>query len=136
MATADIPSAAFVESAETLPASNRRDELMARIDADCKSLREMCWEMRKIYEDYASARDQYGRDILVGKTPDIDVLLAKRGAVAGKEREIYFLKDSIEKAVADWNFDKPIADRIYVSHTEEGLPFAVNKAKRIPVWGG
>ena len=135
METANIPSNAFVESAETLPASNRRDELMARIDADCKNLREMCWEMRKIYSDYTSARDQYDRDIINGKKPDIDALLEKRGAAAGKEREIYFLKDAIEKAVADWNFDKQLAARIYVSHTAEGLPFAVNKSKKTPIWG-
>lgn len=135
MAMAEIPSNAFVESVETLPASNRRDELIARIDADCKHLREVCWEMRKIYGDYTSARDQYDRDMIDGKTPDIDALLEKRGAAAGKEREIYFLKDAIEKEVADWNFDKPIAARIYVSHTAEGLPFAVSKAKKIPIWG-
>ena len=29
----------------------------------------------------------------------------------------------------------PPSERIYFSHTEEGLPIRVSKAKKIPIWG-
>ena len=45
------------------------------------------------------------------------------------------LREQIERAVEDYNFGREISKRIYLSHTEEGLPIRVSKAKKIPLWG-
>ena len=43
--------------------------------------------------------------------------------------------DELVRTVEDYNFGREISKRIYLSHTEEGLPIRVSKAKKIPLWG-
>lgn len=125
----------FQPSQEKLPPSDPVDELVRTVDARCAILREKCWKMREIVRTYDDVRRAYELSVADGNPGDLDdVMIAFRDCSA-MEREILNLREQIEKAVEDYNFGREPTKRIYLSHTEEGLPIRVSKTKKIPLWG-
>ena len=125
----------FQASSEKLPPSDPHDELVRTVDARCAQLREKCWKMRYIVKHYGDVRREYETSVADGHPGDLDEVMVAFRDCSSMEREIINLREQIERAVEDYNFGREISKRIYLSHTEEGLPIRVSKAKKIPIWG-
>lgn len=125
----------FQPSQEKLPPSDPHDELVRTVDARCAQLREKCWKMREIVRTYDDVRRAYELSVADGNPGNLDdVMIAFRDCSA-MEREILNLREKIERSVEDYNFGREPNKRIYLSHTEEGLPIRVSKVRKTPLWG-
>lgn len=128
--TVRVPDSAFKASAEKLEPSDKRDEFIKEITADCAHLRELAWGMRPL----ANADDDARRDISNGKI-SVDEFVEIHDRFTAAEDALNNLLESIEHRVHQFNRGKTIQQRIYVSHTEEGLAIRVSNVRKITLWG-
>jgi len=129
------PTDAFKASTEKLPPADPKDTLLASVNADCKALRDLCWDMRDFCRKFEAAKTDFEVAMRKGESPSLSVILETQNEFTKRETAILALRDSIEKRVADNNLGKPTAERIYLSHTAEGLPFRADKTRKTPLWG-
>ena len=99
------------ESTETLPPSDRRDQAVKEIDAMCRDLIETVHKLERISKEPNSER-------MIGRL----------------EERIFTATDAIHKKQRDLYLDEGIM--ISISHTLDGLPIRVNKARRMMIWEG
>lgn len=130
MSSEDIPASAFTASAEKIEPSDKRDEFIKEITADCAHLRELAWGMRPL----ANAEDDARRNLANGKI-DVDEFVEIHDRFTAAEDELNNLLESIEHRVHRFNRGKTLQQRIYVSHTEEGLAIRVSKVRKVAIWG-
>lgn len=126
----EVPASAFKESKETPEPSDKRDEFIKQVSADCARLREMAWELRKLY----GADDDARRDLANGAI-SVDDFVEIHDRFTAAEDKFNALLESIESRVHQFNRGKTIAQRVYVSHTAEGLAIQYSATRRVPLWG-
>ena len=131
MAVSDtISETGFKSSVDTIEASDPRDACIKTLAADCARLRELAWALRPLF----AADDAARRDVANGKIT-VDDLLTIHDRFTTAEDELNRLAESIETRLHAWNRGKPIPQRIYISHTAEGLPIAPSASRKTPFWG-
>lgn len=125
----------FSPSKEQLPPSDKHDEIVKLLDSECATLREKCWAMRDLVKKYHDVRADYEASIRDGHPGNLDDMMEAFRDCSAMEREIIDLRKDIEHRVENYNFGRDTHQRIYLSHTEEGLPIRVSKTRKVPLWG-
>lgn len=128
--TTGVLDSAFKASTEKIEPSDKRDEFVKEITADCAHLRELAWGMRPL----ANADDDARRNLTNGKI-DVDEFVEIHDRFTAAEDELNALLESNEHRVHQFNRGKTLQQRIYVSHSEEGLAIRVSKVRKVPIWG-
>ena len=128
--SADISPNRFKESTERLLPSDLRDEFIKTLNADCAHVREMAWKLRELY-----SADEFARRDLANGDLTVDAFVEVHDRFTAAEDELIRLLESIESRVHSFNRGKTIAQRVYVSHTAEGLVIQCSSTRKIPFWG-
>lgn len=115
--------AAFVISDVALPEKDERDEAIKSLDAKCREICNLAHDVRDADRELFALQHGGGGEKLVAAAVKFGTL---------RER-IYNLKDEIERDLRHYNQERGFC--ICVSHTQEGLPVRVAKARKVPLWG-
>ena len=96
----------LAESTESLPESDRTDQLVRELDAMCRDL------VQTVHRLHATNDER-----MLGRL----------------EERVYTMTDAIHAKQRAAHLDEGI--NICISHTVDGLPIRVNKVRRMPLWG-
>lgn len=99
----------LTESTETIPASDRRDQLVRELDAMC---RDLIQTIHKLEEATRSCNER-----MIGRL----------------EERIYTMTDDIHSVQRNAYLDEGI--QIAIAHTVDGCPIRVSKPRRVNLWG-
>ena len=120
----------FKVSSETIEPSDKRDEFVKSLQSECAKIRERAWALRKLASDEDKSRRDFTANAIT-----LDDFLRVHDAFTAAEDELSNMVERLEHNLHAYNRGRPIAQRVYISHTAEGLPIRVSTSLKIPLWG-